>query len=131
MIKHSNNFAPDHPVEHLWDGCLEGTPECTAGGGNISSFWVEFDLDKLHDLNSARLFGDANGNWWSTTWSFEYKQNPGDSWTTSFQNANAFLNDWSTQSVSIAARYVRVTVFGNQSTRATQARELELYGTPR
>jgi F5/8 type C domain len=131
MIRHSNNFASDHPVEHLWDGCLEGTPECTAGAGNIASFWIEFDLGKLHDLSSVRLFGDANGNWWSTTWTLEYKQNLGDPWSTAFKNVSAFLNDWSTQSLHIAARYVRVTVSGNQSQRATQARELELYGTPR
>jgi F5/8 type C domain len=128
MIRHSNNFAPDHPVEHLWDGCLEGTPECT---GNIASFWIEFDLGRLHDLTSARLFGDAEGNWWSTTWTLRYRQNLGDPWSTAFENTTAFFNDWSTRLVPVTARYVRVEVFCNQSSHATQGRELELYGTPR
>ena len=131
MIRHSNNFSPDHPPEHLWDGCLEGTPECTAGAGDIASFWIEFDLGKLHDLILARLFGDADQNWWSTRWSLEYKHNLGDPWSTAFKNVDALINGWSTQYLSIAARYVRVEVFGNQRTRATQARELDIYGTTR
>lgn len=131
VMGHSKNFAADHPVEHLWDGCLEGTPACSAGAGNIASFWIEFDLGKLHDLTSARLFGDASGEWWSTSWSLKYKQNLGDPWTTSFENTIAFFNDWSTRSVPVTARYVRVEVLGNQRKRATQARELELFGTPR
>lgn len=131
MIRHSNNFAPDHPVQHLWDGCLEDSPQCTAGAGNITSFWVEFDLGKLYDLTSARLFGDANGDWWSTSWALKYKQSSEDPWTAAFENTTAFFNDWSTRLVPFTARYVRVEVLGNQSRRATQARELELYGTPR
>jgi hypothetical protein len=129
MLSNSGNFASDHPVEHLWDGCLEGTPQCSSGSGRARSFWVEFDLGKLHDLASARLFGDADGTWWSTSWTLEYKQTINDPWTTAF-TADAFLNDWSTQPINAVGRYVRVHVLGNQKRRATQARELEIYGTP-
>jgi hypothetical protein len=131
MIRSSQNFAKDHPVQHLWDGCLDGSPKCSAGAGNIGSFWIEFDLGKPHELTSARLFGDADGNWLSTSWTLEYKQNVGDSWSPAFKNINALRNDWSAQSLSGTGRYVRVQVFGNQQMRATQARELELYGTAR
>jgi hypothetical protein len=67
------------------------TAECTAGAGNISSFWIEFDLGRLHDLSSARLFGDAEGNWWSSTWTLRYKQNLGDPWSTAFENHHRLL----------------------------------------
>ncbi len=45
-------------------------------------------------------------------------------------NINAFFNGWSSQNLAITARYVRVEVFGNPTIPATQARELEIYGTP-
>jgi F5/8 type C domain-containing protein/fibronectin type III domain protein len=124
LISSSQNFAGDHPVEHLWDGCTEGTSLCSSGSG--SAFWVEFDLKQDYNLTSARLFGDADGDWVSTNWQLQYKRNAGDTWTTAFSNVTALFNGWSTQSLSGMARYVRVTVFGGA---ATQARELELFGT--
>jgi F5/8 type C domain len=130
MTANSQNFAPDHPVEHLWDGCLDGTPACTSGNEPISSFWVEFDFGQLYDLSEARLYGDADGYWWSTTWNLLYRKNINDTWNTAFTNATAFLNDWSIRNLSVSARYVRVQVFGNQSVPATQARELAIYGKP-
>ena len=130
MTANSQNFAPDHSVEHLWDGCLDGTPACTSGNENITSFWVEFDFGQLYDVSEARLYGDADGYWWSTNWTLLYKKNVNDAWSTAFASVNAFLNDWSIQKLSATARYVRVQVFGNQSVAATQARELAIYGKP-
>ncbi len=78
----------------------------------------------------ARLFGDADGQWVSRSWMLQYKIHSGDSWKTAFSNVNAFFNDWSTQQLDVTARYVRVTVFGDPDIPATQARELEIYGTP-
>ncbi len=129
MIANSNNFALDHPVEHLWDGCLGGTEACTSGAGNISSFWVEFDFGQNYNINSTRLFGDDVGNWVSESWTFQYKINSGDSWTTAFSGVNALFSDWVEQNLNVNARYVKVEVFGNQAIPATQARELEIYGT--
>src|SRR6266850_1966719 len=131
MVANSGNFDPNNPVTHLWDGCLQGTPSCTAGAFGIPSFWIEFDLGSLYDLTSARLFGDATGQWWSTTWQLQYRQSPSDPWSTAFSGVNAFMNDWSTQSLTVTARYVRVEVFGNPNGPATEARELEIYGTLR
>jgi F5/8 type C domain-containing protein/fibronectin type III domain protein len=129
MTANSQNFAADHSVDHLWDGCLDGTPACSAGNGSAPSFWVEFDLGQKFNLSSARLFGDTDGTWTSSSWTLQYRQNTADSWTTAFSGANAFLNGWSTQPLSIAGRYVRVEVAGNTAASATQARELEIYGT--
>ncbi len=69
MRDNSQNFALDHPVVNLWDGCTDTTPQCTSGAGNIASFWVEFDFGQLYDLSQARLFGDVDGNWLSSSWS--------------------------------------------------------------
>jgi len=126
LIANSQNFASDHPVEHLWDGCTEGTPLCSSGN-QVISFWVEFDLKQDYSLTSAKLFGDADGGWVSNSWQLQYKRNAGDAYTTAFSSASAFLNGWSTQPLSVTARYVRVEVFGGS---ATQARELEIYGSP-
>ena len=128
MISNSNNFDTIHPVEHLWDGCLENTPECSSGLGDGFLFWVEFDFGDVYDLNLTRLFGDTGGNWISRNWSFYYKLDSGDSWSTAFEEKDAFMDDWSSQSLDVNARYVRVEVFGNPSYPATQARELEIYG---
>jgi len=129
-VADSGNFASNHPVQNLWDGCLNGTPACTSGAGNIASFWVEFDLGQDHDLTQSRLFGDAAGTWWSSSWTLEHKRLIGDAWTTAFANANALVDDWVSQDISgVLARFVRVTVFGNQAVSRTQARELEIYGT--
>jgi F5/8 type C domain len=129
MTGNSQNFAPDHSVDHLWDGCLDGTPTCTSGNQNISSFWIEFDLGQLYNLTQARLYGDADSDWLSSSWQLQYKQNITDAWNTAFSNVNALFDGWSTQNLSLTARYVRVEVFGNQSGLGTQARELEINGT--
>jgi hypothetical protein len=115
-------------VEQLWDGCLDTTAFCTSGNSTATSFWIEFDLQKLYNLSSARVFGDADGNWVSNSWTLMHKKNSIDSWTTAFTNSNAFGNQWFSRDLaSIQARYVRVEV--NGSGLGTQARELEIYGT--
>ena len=130
----SQNFSSKHPVENLWDGCLQtylgGQPACTAGAANIDSFWLSFDFGQAYTLSQARLFGDAGGNWVSSSWTLEYRLNLGDPWTPAFSNKNAFTNNWVNEPLSVTARYVRVTIYGNPNGRGTQARELELYGTP-
>ncbi len=128
MTATSQNFRSDHPPEHLWDGCIDQSPECTTGG-IIPSFWIEFDFGRFYDLTEAALFGDAYDSWISETWTLQYKENQSDAWIEAFSDQNAFANDWITQDLTgITARYVRVEVFGNQDYPATQARELEIYG---
>jgi hypothetical protein len=129
MVSDSGNFRSDHAVEHLWDGCLEGIPDCTSGAGDIDFFWIEFDFGHDYNLTEARLFGDTSGYWISRDWQFEYKLNSGDSWTIAFSGADAYMDEWSIQDLSgIRARYARVTV--NSDTGSTQARELEILGSP-
>ena len=130
MTRNSANFYRANPVQHLWDRCWTTSASCTAGGMGIGSFWVEFDFGAVYNLTAARLFGDAKGTWWSKTWTLQYKLNAGDPWSTAFSNINAFFNNWSTQRLSVTARYVHVEVFGNPLTGDTEARELQIYGTP-
>jgi hypothetical protein len=129
MTANSQNFSADHSVNHLWDGCTEGTAACTTGAGNISSFWVEFDLGRDYDLTFARLFGDAEGAWISTSWALKHKRNSGDPWSTAFSGADATVSGWSVRALSVQARYLRVEVFGSTTNPATQARELEIFGS--
>ena len=129
MTANSQNFAADHSVDHLWDGCTNATVACTAGASNISSFWVEFDLGRDYNLTFARLFGDAEGIWVSKNWELKHKRNWGDPWSTAFSGADAMISGWSAQALSVQARYVRVEVFGSATVPAAQARELEIFGS--
>ncbi|MEZ4272160.1 MAG: hypothetical protein R3C68_12240 [Myxococcota bacterium] len=130
MVDHSDNFYETHAPSHLWDGCLDGSPECTSGSMNIDSFWIEFDFGKPHRLSEARLFGDADGIWVSTTWSLATKLDHDEPWKEVFVDVPALFNDWSTQSLNLQARYARVEVMGNPTGEGTQARELEILGEP-
>jgi len=126
----SGNLRSDRPASKLWDGCYDEasfTQECTAGNANISSFFVNFDFGQSYNLTKARLFGDADGVWVSNTWDLQTRNSTSDAWTTVFSGANAFMNDWSEKSISVTARYARVTVKGNPSGAGTQAREFELF----
>ncbi|MEZ4273531.1 MAG: right-handed parallel beta-helix repeat-containing protein [Myxococcota bacterium] len=126
----SENFHPTHGPDHLWDLCLESTPECTSGSNAIASFWLEFDFGSLHHLSSTRLLGDANGVWVSSSWSLHYKSSPSDTWIAAFVDKTALFSDWSIQDLDVSARFVRVEVNGNASGEGTQARELEIHGVP-
>jgi hypothetical protein len=130
MLANSQNFDPDSPVTGLGDGCTDGTAACTPGAAAYS-FWVEFDFGSPYTLTTARLFGDADGKWTSNSWDFQYKQNAADAWQSAFTDSNALGNQCFPVSLNnVTARYARVTVHGNPTTNATQARELEIYGTP-
>ncbi len=128
----SADFAADRPVERLWDGCTVSTPNCVAASPDRPSFFVEFDLGSLHTLEAARLFADADGTSFSQTWSFEYKAEASDQWTSAFKDSDAYANGWIERPfTNITARYVRVTVGANRAQAAApEARELEIYGTP-
>ena len=132
----SNNFSTGYEALKLWDGCYEGASynsnTCTTGGRDISSFWLEFDFGKIYDISQARLYGDADGEWVSKTWTLKYKKDLSDIWTVVFSDKNAFINSWLTEALNIKARYIRMEVLGdniNFSPGRVQARELEIYGT--
>jgi hypothetical protein len=135
LVSTSNNFSNGYEPSKLWDRCYEGalynSNTCTTGGRDIASFWLEFDFKKPYQISYARLYGDADGDWVSKSWTLKYKQTVSDSWATAFSNKNALFNDWSAENLNITARYIRVEVFGNKSFNPgkTQARELEIYGT--
>ncbi len=130
MTSNSGNLNANEPITNLWDGCTDALDDCMTGNSGIDSFWVEFDFGQSYNLASARLFGDADNTWWSSTWQLEYKLNQGDSWTTAFSGVNAFTNSWVEQNLTgKTARYAKVTVFGNSTDHATEARELEIFGT--
>ena len=131
VTSHSNNFDPIGLPENLWDGCTDPVTGCLTGAGDISSFWLEFDLGRSHDIASTRIFGDDEDNWLCMNWSLYHKQTLQDSWTPSFEGINCLVSDWVAQDLAgTSARYIRVEVFGNPAIPATQARELELFGTP-
>jgi hypothetical protein len=128
-IADSNNFSAtlDRGVSNLFDSDTT-TEDGSTGNAGISSFWVEFDFGSSYNLSSSHLFGDADGTWVCSTWTLEYKQNQTDSYATAFTNAPCNQNQWFIQSLTQTARYVKVTV--NSTTGNTQARELQIYGTP-
>lgn len=127
MVLNSENFDVEHLVEHLWDGCLEGTSVCSAGAQYEDYFWVEFDFGDVYFLSEARLFGDADGTWVTGDWGLEYKVNSGDIWVSAFSGVDAFFNNWSSRSLGVDARFVRVNV--SSATGSIQARELEIFGS--
>lgn len=130
VIGTSNDFDPDHGVAHLFDGCVDVTPECTTGSQTTESFTVDFDLKAAHSLTSARLFGDNEGTWVSSSWSLAYRNSPSEAWTTVVSHAGALSASWSERTLNIQARYVRLTVYGRSGTHKVQAREFQLLGSP-
>ena len=131
-IKNSGGFAPERPVDHLWDGCTIGTPSCVSATPDLPSFFVEFDFGTVHTLEAARLYGAADGTSFSEEWSLEYKKDASDAWGTAFAKSSVFGNGWFDKTLAnVAARYIRVTVASSRLTStAVEARELEVYGVP-
>jgi len=129
-ISDSQNYDPDNPVEGFWDSNTSGEPINSPGTGDHNSIWVEFDLGSIFTLNLVRLFGDAEGTWVSRNFYVKVKINPGDEYeTTIVENRSCFGNRWYEQTVSVDARFIRLTVNGDQDLNRTQAREFEVYGT--
>jgi hypothetical protein len=130
---HSSNFSDGYGPEKLWDGCYEGASYdsniCTTGGRDTPSFWVEFDLAQPYVLARARLYGDADGDWVSETWSVRHKMDAGAPWEAVFANSSARENGWMEKTFTITARYLRLEVVGDAAGK-TQAREFEFFGTP-
>jgi hypothetical protein len=126
LISHSNNFLTYNYPEKLWDNCFDAG-NCSTISTSSNLIWMEFDLGDNYNLDQAKLFGDADGQWTSKNWTLKYKLNQGDSWQTVFLGKNAFINDWSVHQFSdVIARYVRVEIFGNGD--SIQAREFRLSG---
>ena len=125
----SSRLDSKMPASNMFDGCTKGTPTCTSGVSGTTSFSLNFDFKTPYKLTQARLFGDTAGNWWSKTWTLQYKQNKNDKWKTAFSRSNAFTNSWVTKNLSnITARYARVIVYGGSTKNSAQARELQLFG---
>lgn len=123
----SSPLRSDHPVEHLWDGCLDFSPQCTTGTADANNFTVEFDLKGSHNVSHIRVFGDATGTWVCNQWSSSYKVNEGDQWQTINENSNCFSNLWYEQKVNTRGRYFRF-VFEGKSGTSVQVTELQLWG---
>ncbi|MEZ4270174.1 MAG: discoidin domain-containing protein [Myxococcota bacterium] len=131
MTSNSNNFDPTNPVDNLWDSCTSTEDRsCWTGAADIPNFWVEFDFGEPHRLSSARLFGDAENAWVSTSWSLLYKVNASDAWNDAFVDSNALVNGWVSRELDVLARFARVEVKGAAAGTGTQAQELEIHGEP-
>jgi hypothetical protein len=129
MTDASNQFESNHPVEHLWDGCIENEPQCTGGSKESEKIWIEFDFKNLYLLQYARLFGDAEGTWQSWNWSLSHKLEKNDPWQSAFTKVEVEVSDWVKQELrDIPARYVRVEISGTEGTNTVQARELAIVG---
>jgi len=128
-ISDSQNYDTENPVEGFWDGNTSGEPINSPGTGSHSSIWVEFDLGSIFTLNMVRLFGDADGTWVSKNFHIKVKINPGDEYDTAIiDNRSCFGNQWYEETVSVDARFIKLTVIGDQDLNRTQAREFEVYG---
>ena len=129
LLAHSANFHPSQPVAHLLDGCTTDTPACMSGNQRIPSFWVLLDLGRPVRLTRARLFGDANGTWRTQAWALKVACGPTGPWMDHISSALTAGNAWQEQTFAgTTARYVRVEVTGPPT--GTQAREVEVYGSP-
>ena len=129
IVNSSNNFKVDHGAANLFDGCTSTEIGCSSGTDVAESFWIEFDLGGLYDLNQASIFGDTNGTWQSHTWTLETKL-PGESYQPVFNNQNIFGNRWFDESFNKTARYVKLTVTGTAGSGKVQAMELAINGEP-
>jgi hypothetical protein len=129
LIAHSNNFASNQGPNTLWDG--DTVTELGSAGNYVDSFWVEFDLGTSYSLTKARLFGDAIPSWLCESWKVETKLNQTGAYGVASTTSPCNANQWFEKALNgTAARFVKVTVLGSPITVATQARELEIIGTP-
>ncbi len=124
----SDNLDPANPVEGHWDGDISGDPAGSPGGGDIDSYWVEYDLGSACNITQIRLHGDADGKWYSTLYSVKIKNNQDDSWETLIDNRDCYGNEWYETDTDVSARFIRLEVTGNTTDHATQIREFEVYG---
>ncbi len=128
-VSDSENFAARQPVDRLFDGCLGTRPGCAAGTESDETLWVRFDLGAVHELGSARLFGDTRHEWVSREWSLRYRADDGP-WQVAFADRSAYVDGWVFLALhSIHARWVEVAVRGDPG-QGAEAAELELYGRP-
>ncbi len=133
IVADSGNLSATHPTTHLFDGCTADVASCKTGNAGIASFWVTLDLGAPHTLSRARLFGDAVGTWTSTAWSLWIACTAEGPWVEAFSRRPSLGNQWFEEDLYGAiASYVRVEVFGNSAypPGRTEARELEVYGSP-
>jgi len=128
-LANSENFNANNPVTGLWDGDVSGNPVNSPGNENTSSLWVEFDLGQLYQINTVRLFGDAQGTWASTAYTVEIKVGVNDAYVKIVDNADCAGDQWYETAHTEDVRFIKLTVLGNQTANATQVREFEAYGT--
>jgi hypothetical protein len=129
MTGASDNIDQNNAVEHLWDRCMEKTPECTTGSRQSESIWIEFDFRNPHVLQYAQLYGDTEGAWQSQSWSIFHKLEQNEQWQPAFTDLDAQVNGWIKQDLTnLRTRYVRIEIFGTPGTNTVQARELEIIG---
>ena len=123
----ASELGPGEVVEHLWDGCTERNRQCSLIAEQSTSVWIEFDFKSPHKLHDARLYGDTDDQRVSHSWSLSYKMEADAPWQPAFDRESAVVDDWVQQDLEdIAARYVRVEIFGKPT--GVQARELEIHG---
>jgi hypothetical protein len=118
----------DHSLGHLFDGCLEGTPECTTGSNQSEQMVVELDFRARHELEALYLFGDTEGSWQSRTMDVESKPSAGESYRMLAQGIDVFASGWTEHPLDRTARMLRITVHGMSGSGKVQARELEVTG---
>ncbi len=104
------------------------TRGCTTGSNQTESFWVEFDLGAVYDLDEAQLFGDTVGTWHARRWSLQAKQTLNENYRTLIADESGFANRWSGARLTDSARYVRLTVSGTRDSNSVEAREFILSG---
>ena len=127
IIDHSNNFDPASPVEGLWDGDISGEASGSPGAGDISSFWVEYDLGKPYRLSLIRFFGNASGDWVSKHYTVKTRKSVSDQWSTMIDRADCFTNQWLETRMDDSVRHIHLSVTGDTIVNATRARAFEVY----
>jgi hypothetical protein len=124
VVGDSGNLDPAQPIANLFDGCLDTAPRCAAGT-EAQRFSVRFDLGQVHELHSARLFGDTRHDWTSRFVSVRHRPTAEAAWVDAGR-VPAQRDAWIVADLAGArARFVEVEVEG--ADRGVEARELQLY----
>lgn len=129
-LAHSENLALGNPIEGLWDNDISTDPAACPGSQEASSFWVEFDLQREYTLTAVRLYGDNEGSWVSRSYTVEARTAQSDPWTAIVDNADCSASRWYETSPNAQARFVKLTVIGDQAANTVQVREFEVLGEP-
>ena len=102
----AGDFQDGKESKYLHDGNT-----ATPSAKPAAYYFVVYDFGAEYTLSSASIFGDAGGNWYSTTWTLLYWD--GSDYQLAFRTEECNGNQWFTEPVNVTTSKVKIRVNGS------------------